>query len=643
MDTVVVTRRVATTSVALRHDGALRWDTRAFDVLPKILGNADPVHYAQMLPGVQTNSELDAGLHIQGSDNTHNMLSVQGVPIYNASHLLGLFSVFNAPHYSSMTLKKMANEGGDPSRIGGTLTMELPTAPHDSLNGELSVGLISSQGTMRIPIGKKAGLTISGRGSYLNLLYSRWLTVEDLGMRYAFGDANMTWTLQPNEKNKLWIDAYWGCDKVNVEQDEYSAQINLRWGNCMTAMHWNYDRNDNLKTRSTIYYTRYSNRLRLSQGEMLFHLPSDIGDMGWHGELEYKDWRVGAETIWHNILPQSPEADNIYNQTLKPQPHYHTQEYTLFADYTHTLITHLLATLGIRTSAYMDYKAKCHLGADPSLRLSYTRNNWQITADYSIRHQYLYQTGTTSLGMPTEFWMSIGEECQPQWGHNVSLSSAIYMWNGRLRLSAECYYKRLYNQVEYDGDMMKFLNADYRLADNLLHGRGYNYGFNLMLSKRTGKLTGWINYAYGRARRQFAEDGYKHTFSATHERPHEINILLSYRIGKHCTMAATYVFASGTPFTAPQNFYIMNGMLLTQYGPHNDRRLRPYRRLDLSANYLFTSRHLRESGLNLSLYNATMRHNDITCRLKVHDGHYLYSHFALIKFILPSVSYFLKF
>ena len=643
MKTVVVTRQVAATAVGLQGDGSLTWDMRALETLPRFLGNADPVHYARMLPGVQTNSEIDAGLHIQGSDNTHNLLTIQGVPVYNASHLLGIFSVFNASHYESLTLKRGANQASDPSRLGGTLTMNLPTAIPDSIRGEASLGLLSSQGTLLIPTGKRSGLILSGRGSYINLLYSRWLTLDDMSLRYAFGDVNATFVWQPAKGHRIWVDGYWGQDRTNIRQDEYQAALKLKWGNHTTALHWDYGRGDSLHLRSTLYNTRSYNRLHLSQADMLFRLPSDICDLGWRNLLEWKRWQVGSEAVWHNLLPQSPQADNVFNRNLSPQSRQHTQEYSLHANYTLPLPANFELAAGLRTSAYIDYTRKAHLAADPSLRVTFAPGSWQLSVDYALRHQYLFQTGTSAMGMPTEFWTSIGEMCPPQWGHNANFSACVYLADGRWRLSADIYYKRLYNQVEYDGDMMKFLNNDYRLADNLLHGKGHNYGVSIMATKRTGRVTGWVSYAYGRARRSFREDNYQSSFPASHERPHEINALVNWNINRHWTIAATYVFASGTPFTAPESFYITNGMLLAKYGPHNARRLKPYNRLDLSVNYLLPSRHLRQSGLNLSVYNATMQENDVTCRLKVHNGRFLYSHFSIFKYILPSISYFLKF
>ena len=642
MRTVVVTSKVATTSVGLYPDGTMAWDADAFQLLPHILGNADPVHYAQMLPGVQTGSEMDAGLHIQGSDNAHNLTAIQGVPIYNAAHLLGLFSVFNASHYSHMKLKKGANTAADPSRLGGTLTMDLPQEPADSVGGEASLGLISSQGTVRLPTGRSSALTLSARGSYLNLLYSRWLEMDGLALHYNFYDLNATWQWRLNSHHRLWVDGYWGQDRANFRQDEYQAKVGLRWGNHLAAVHWRYD-SDALSASSTLYHTRYANRLQLSQADMRFGLPSSICDLGWRGSVHWHGLRVGAESVWHQLQPQEPEAENVYNQSFTPQPRQHTQEYSVYADYPWAVTPSLQFTPGVRATAYVDPSRHIHTKADPSLFVSYTRDRWQLSASYALRHQFLFQTGTTSLGMPTEFWNSVGSGSPVQWGHNASVAASLYLADGRWRLSADLYYKRLYHQVEYDGDMMKFLNTSYQLEDNLLHGNGYNYGFSVMIAKRTGRLTGWASYAFGRARRRFPDYDAVQQFSASHERPHEVNVLLTWQINARLSVAGTYVFASGTPFTAPENFYVMNGMLLTQYGPHNGRRLRPYNRLDLSVNYLLPTRRFKQSGLNLSLYNATMQQNDIACRLKIHDGGYLYSHFTLINFVLPSVSYFLKF
>ena len=148
----------------------IKMDMEFMQRLPKIFGNADPLHYTQMLPGIQTNAEYDAGLHIQGCENSHNLISIAGVPVYNASHLLGFFSTFIPSHFSRMSVTKNATANEGYSRIGGIMNMELNENVPENLNGEFAVGLMSSQGTIRIPFGENAALFTSLRLSYLNLL-----------------------------------------------------------------------------------------------------------------------------------------------------------------------------------------------------------------------------------------------------------------------------------------------------------------------------------------------------------------------------------------------------------------------------------------------------------------------------------------
>ena len=269
MKTVVVTGKAATTAVSMHHDGEMRWDSRVFHDLPKVLGNADPVRYAQMTPGIQTNSDMDAGLHIQGSDQTHNMFSIHEVPIYNAAHMLGIFSVFNASHYTAMTLKKHAQLAKDPARLGGMLNMELSETTTDSVSGEVAVGFISSQGTLRLPTGKRSSLTLSGRTSYLNLLYGRWLSEDDMQMKYSFFDANATWTWQPSSRHSVLADFYAGNDRMHMDENEYMARMRLRWGNTMAAVHVLSDLGGR-QLRNSVYFTSYRNRLQLSQAEAVW-------------------------------------------------------------------------------------------------------------------------------------------------------------------------------------------------------------------------------------------------------------------------------------------------------------------------------------------------------------------------------------
>ena len=124
LDSVVVSARRNTSGMAQRTDGMMVWQMKSLMDMPKILGNADPMHFAQMLPGVQTNTEFRCGTNIEGCDNSHNVVELGGVPVYNASHLLGMFSVFNASHYSTMNVAKTPVGASSAARIGGTLSFD---------------------------------------------------------------------------------------------------------------------------------------------------------------------------------------------------------------------------------------------------------------------------------------------------------------------------------------------------------------------------------------------------------------------------------------------------------------------------------------------------------------------------------------
>ena len=142
-------------------NGTLLWNIQNIDRLPQILGNSDPIHYAHFLPGVQMNGEYKSGVHIQGCESSQNMIDLGGVPIYNVNHLLGLFSTFNTPHFSKMVLNTSPTKASDPNRIGGRLSMQPYDEPPQQTTGEVTLGLISSQGTLRTPVGKKVSLAVS--------------------------------------------------------------------------------------------------------------------------------------------------------------------------------------------------------------------------------------------------------------------------------------------------------------------------------------------------------------------------------------------------------------------------------------------------------------------------------------------------
>ena len=210
-------------------DGSMLWEMSSMDDLPKILGNSDPIHYTQMLPGIGTNAEYQSGIHIQGCDNSHNIVSINGVPLYNVNHLLGFFSIFNASHFSTLNIRKSLYDVSTANRLGGGLDMETNDNIPDSTNGEFALGLISSQGTLRTPLGRRTSMTLSLRGSYINMLYGSWLKADNTQIEYSFYDCNFTLCNHIDDRNTVTIDFYAGNDTGNLNESSYLSDNALKW------------------------------------------------------------------------------------------------------------------------------------------------------------------------------------------------------------------------------------------------------------------------------------------------------------------------------------------------------------------------------------------------------------------------------
>lgn len=645
LDTLTVSAKYYSSHLKGNANKTIRWDMDMMHDLPKILGNADPVHYAQFLPGVQTCSEYNSGLYIQGCDNAHNLISIENVPIYNASHLLGFFSVFNASHFPQMSFSKTTQSASVSNHLGGVLNMQLPDSLITRTTGEYVIGPMSSQGSLRLPVSKKSALFVSLRAAYLNLLYGKWLKMDDNQLEYDFSDYNLTYLFVPNVRNQIKADVYIGFDNVGFDESSYHARNQLKWHNEKVSLSWKHYLHEDMHWNQTIYFTSYRNRFYLKQANLEFSLPSSIADLGYKGVFRNRKLQVGADVIYHNLQPQNPQIEGSYNALVMSQPKQKAWETALFVDYENNFSLEWAMKTGMRLTYYSGNNIQ-HTSADPMLSLSYSNpliGNWNL--NFRMQHQYLFQSGFTSMGFPTEFWFTAGKEFKPQSSKSVSLTYDIPLFQGRYGLFIEGYYKRLYNQVEYKGTVFDFLNSVYSLSNSLLNGDGENYGINVMLNKKTGNLTGWISYTWGRALRHFETEDSSRKYPANHERIHELNATATWKLGSKWSVGTTAVYASGTPFTAPKYIYMFGNQIMAEYGEHNASRLNPYFRMDLSVNYNLIKKKQREFGVNLSLYNVTSHANDLYHRFSFNKENesYVYKPVRFIMKLLPSVNVYHKF
>lgn len=617
-------------------EGALVVDMDKMQKLPKLMGNNDPVHFVRLLPGVQTSSDSDAGIHIQGCDNSHNDISLGGVPVYGANHLLGLFSVFNPSHYQSMSYSGNSSSG----RLGGMMRMELPERIDSKVGGNLSVGMMAAQASLGFRLGEKSGLKLSARHSYLDLLYKRWMKINDSPFAYGFGDYNVTY-MYSSGKDRVWIDAYFGNDAVTLNDSSYGLGISLDWGNLIGAVHWER-KFENLKQKHSVYYSGYASESTVSQIDAKAFVDSRIFSAGYKGMVESKRFKADAEIVYHDVIPQSPEISGLFEE-VSIRERQRAVESSAAGSYYCSFWGRFDVDAGLKASLFAGTDDYIFWGLSPKVSMSYDFYNFgKLSAEYGWKHQYLFQTGLANVGFPLEFWLLPGRYSKPQYCQYAGLSYETGIFNDMFSLSVDLYGKRLYNQLEYKGDMLDLFMSEYDLQSSLLKGKGWNYGLNINIHKRSGNPTGWVSYSIGRSLRSFDNPEYPDIYPANHERIHELNAVCVYEYGRW-DFSGTFIYAGGLPFTAPESFYLSSGKIITLYGEHNAERMRPYIRLDLSVDCTLSEKDGCEHGINLSVHNVLARENEVMYRLYVNDEGFSFNYMAFPLKLMPSLSYYFRF
>ncbi len=581
--------------------------------MPQLLGSADPLRLAQLMPGIQTNSEFDAGLHIHGSETMHNDVGINGVPIYGAQHLLGIFSIFNAYHFPSMRLVKDPTGASAPNRLGGQLMME-GYRSDTVFDSRLMIGPLQSQGTLAVPLGSKASLRISGRASYINLFYSGLLKTKNnpTAPHYLFADANMQLTLRPNARHSLWLDVYGGGDNASYDYVDFDALMRVRWGSHTAALHHHgmMGENNQWHINNAVYLTRFTNQLLVKQTGYNGDAPSSMLTYGARSTLSHRATTLDMNVQRHRTLLQVPTLWGNINHQPTDIPIQHATELSLGVHHALQLSNHTTITPTIRMSAWLT-PSRNYGAIDPQISFQqHLQRNGKLSLTLSQKHQYLHRTGLSELSMPTEFWLLSGNMAKPQRQWGLTFCYEQPLWNGDWRLCTEAYAHRLYHQLGYRSSIFAFLIGRDEIQQNLLHGNGYAYGANVMIEKRRGKLTGWLALSVGRSMRRYDElpaDGW---CPASHERPAELNTLVMYTPRPRWSLSATFLCASGTPFTPVEAMYYLGGNIVSQYGTYNSARLPAYLRLDIGCTHHFrpTRRGVHHS-LHLSVYNATARRN----------------------------------
>lgn len=602
---------------------------------PRMLGEVDPITLIQSLPGIHTNSTSDAGLYIHGFEDSHNVYTLAGAPTYLSPRMLGFFPVLNQSHFSRFRLKMDANG----CYLGGSLESEISDSLYTKIHTDASVGLISARATFMAPLSDKVSISVSARKSFLNLVYRNVLKFGDNIVTYDFVDANATLIYKPDRNNTIDFNAYYSYDDVDVDCRDLRIDFGGNWHQGTGSLRW---RHNGQVCAQTIAYGSFNfKNFFMLVPENDVKTPSDLLEAGIRSKLDFPlGFKAEIGAVYRGITPLSLNFEGNYRSGGLQYDTYQAD-----IDITKKFNIGLVSiTPGVLLSAYsLGPFDKVYFYPDPEIEIEINMlKAGKLTLSGKRKHQYFSQFGMSTSGMPCKFWVPAGRYMDPQESHGVSLSHTIDIKGGAWSVSTQAYWSKLYNQLEFKGFFFDFMSPDYTLGNSILKTDGFNYGANIMVAKNTGKVTGWVSYSYSRAMRTSKEPGLPDLFPATHDRPHELNAMLTYHVW-HFDIGANMVWASGTPYTPAKFFYFLGDNIMAEYGDYNSGRLGNMFRLDLSLSYNLPTHGRYEHGVNLSVFNVTAHRNESVFFMKIGKDKYCYGPEAFVIPVLPSVSYYCKF
>lgn len=620
-------------------------DAQQIQQMPKFLGTSDPIRYLQSLPSVSTNNETTTGIHIQGSADYQSLIAINSVPVLYPNHLLGLFSTFNATHFKQITVQQAQHTGTMTNRVGGRIDFLTHKSVPERFSIEGNLGLISTDLTASIPIGKHNALYLSGRTSYINALYGKWLEIEGMEIKYNFQDYNATFLSELSQKDKLVLTAFYSRDKIGV--NDTGVDVSVPWNNILASAEWSHRMSKGL-WKTTAFYSSFDDEINVNILQQKAKLNSNFALTGLHNSFKYyiSDSITLEAVLDYNhyiCLPMQFDLRGIdlFETSHAPNQVEHSDELGLGVDLRHDVNNYFAYNVGIYASGY--YNKTLFGGLDPRVTLHfYPASNHTLSLHYGMYSQNFHKVGLTNGGLPTDFFFFADRQLKPEKAHSFNIKYTTDFIERKYSISAELYFKQIYHITESVGSIFELLNKHFSYSDDIITGNGRNYGINLMLQRNYGYLTGYISYTYGRSVRQLPslEGRQDYCYASSYEREHDLKVVLNSQIAKRWDLSAMFVFATGLPYTQAQEVYMLNGKMMCAYSTYNGAHMPNYHRLDLSCSYDIINKNGHLLGINLSLYNV---YNQRNVQFVVYRENLSPVGGTFISRIIPSISIYGKF
>ena len=680
LEEVVISSTQEDQNIKTNEMGVSKLDIKQIQKMPALMGEVDIIKSLQTLPGVTTAGEGATGFNVRGGNIDQNLILLDEAPVYNSSHLFGMFSVFNPDAVKDLKLMK----GSIPAQYGGRTSSVLDIRMKEGNNKKLEVnggiGTIFSRLSIEAPIVKdKVSFIIAARRSYIDVLAKPFLKGELKKADLNFYDvtSKINWLI--NSKNTVFLSGYFG-------RDVFSSGFRFNYGNSTATARWNHIYNSKLFGNLTTFYSKYKYRLSFGSNDFKFDWNASIINYSVKKDYTYfansrNTLKFGAQGIYYTFesgLGKLTDKNDVTTEILLPNQH--AFEYSVYVNNEQKISDKLNLQYGLRWSfynyigkgsayfyrdttentskpldgekKYEDTKnIKFYNVPEPRLALNYLINNKQsIKASYARSAQYLQIVSNTAASTPLDIYTPATNNIKPLISDQVALGYYRNFKENKYEISAEVYYKEFKNQLDYIDNSNLFLNK--YLESDLLQGKGRAYGLELFAKKNSGKFTGWLSYTLSKTERKVNGISNNEWFLSKYDRTHNLSVVLMYDIARRLTISSNFTFMSGTPST----FYDSKLEVQGYYFPNNtdnkrsNYRISPYHRLDLGLTYNFkrNDTHRCKSTIAVSVYNAYNRRNAFSVYFRNNPKSYNALdneaiRFSVIGSIVPAVTYNFKF
>jgi hypothetical protein len=678
---VVVSEEAMDQNVSDVSLGKTKLDILTIQGIPAFMGEVDVVRTLLLLPGVTTVGEGASGFNVRGGSVDQNLILIDETPIYNISHLFGIFSGFNQDLIQDVTLLK----GGIPAQYGGRLSsvLDVKTREHvqDKFSGKGGIGLIASRLTLDIPVIKdKLSVTLGGRISYSDYLM-RLLPDSELKNSSAwFYDANAKLNYNINKKNTMHISYYSSKDEFVLPSDTA-----YNWGTNNLSVRWNHLFGESLVGSLTGAISKYQYGVGNAEENYAFDWDAGIdnkslkADFSW-GTGENNKLNFGGSFIRYSFLHGDlipGDQSSVLPVSISDD---YANEFAVYAGDEWAISDKYTIMGGIRYSyfqktgpsevniyeegeplseeSFIDVETyesgeviNSYGGLEP--RLSFRMGlplNSSLKFSYNRMYQYIHLLSNTMAVTPIDIWKPSGLYIRPQFSNQYSIGYFKNFLENSIETSVELFYKDITDLLEYKDGARLVLNK--YIEEELIHGDGRAYGIEFFVRKKLGKLTGWVAYTYSRSERKVIGMDEEETinngnyYPTYYDRPHDLTLTGHYQITRRWSFSANYIFMSGRPATYPENKYIIDRFTVAGYGDRNQYRIPDYHRLDISftlAGNLKKSKKW-DGSWTFSVYNLFARKNAYSVYFKAENGAVPQAYkLSVIGTAFPSITYNFKF